>query len=175
MLCTGTDTIVEGYRLNPSQEFPMSLIGQKAPDFTLLDTGLESTQLSTLQGKKVVLAFYPGAFTGVCEKEVCAFRDAMASFNDLNTTVLGISVDSPFSNGAFASKNSLNFKLLSDYTRSTVHAYGIPFENFAGMDGYVSANRAVFVIDETGTVTYEWIAPNLGTEPNYEEVQAAVA
>jgi len=153
----------------------MSLVGQQAPDFTLLDTGREATQLSALRGSKVVLAFYPGAFTGVCEKEVCAFRDAMSSFNDLNVTVLGISVDSPFSNGAFSAKNNLNFKLLSDYSRSTVHAYGIPFENFAGMEGYVSSNRAVFVVDETGAVTYEWIAPNLGTEPNYEEVKAAVA
>ena len=152
----------------------MSLLGQTAPDFTLLDTSKEATTLSDFRGKKVVLSFYPGAFTGVCTNQACGFRDAMAALNDLNATVLGISVDSPFSNGAFAEKNNLNFKLLSDYNRETVHAYGIPFENFAGMAGYVSSNRAVYVVDENGVVIYEWLAPNLGTEPNYDEVVAAI-
>ncbi len=153
----------------------MSLHGQNAPDFTLLDTGREAVSLSTFRGSKVVLAFFPGAFTGVCTQEMCTFRDSLASFNALGATVLGICVDSPFANGEFAKKNDLNFKILSDYTRSTAEAYGIPFDNFAGMDGYVAANRSVFVIDENGTVIYEWVAPNLGTEPNYDEVQAAVS
>ncbi len=153
----------------------MSLVGQAAPDFNLLDTAREATQLSALQGGKVVLAFFPAAFTGVCSKEVCAFRDSLASFNALNATVLGISVDGPFSNAAFATQNDLNFKVLSDYTRSTVRAYDIALENFAGMEGYVASNRAVFVVDETGTITYEWIAPNPGVEPDYDAVKAAVA
>ena len=153
----------------------MSLLGQSAPDFNLLDTGRETVSLSELRGGKVVLVFFPAAFTGVCEKELCSFRDALAKFNDLGSTVLGISVDSPFSNAAFASKNDLNFKVLSDYTRSAITAYDIQVENFAGMAGYVAANRAVFVVDEQGLVTYEWIAPNLGTEPNYDEVRDAVS
>ena len=153
----------------------MSLLGQTAPDFTLLDTGREAVTLSDLRGKKVVLAFFPGAFTGVCTKEMCSFRDALSHFNDLGATVLGICVDSPFANGEFASKNDLNFKILSDYSRSTTEAYGIPFDNFAGMAGYVAANRSVFVVDEAGNVSYEWIAPNLGTEPNYDEVKAAAS
>jgi peroxiredoxin len=153
----------------------MSLLGQSAPDFTLLDTGREAVSLSTHRGSKVVLAFFPGAFTGVCTKEMCAFRDALSNFNDLGATVLGICVDSPFANGVFTTQNDLNFKILSDYDRSTVNAYGIAFDNFAGMDGYVAANRSVFVLNEEGTVTYEWIAPSLGTEPNYDEVKAAVA
>ena len=152
----------------------MSLLGQTAPDFTLLDTTKEATTLSDYRGKKVVLSFYPGAFTGVCTNQACGFRDAMSALNDLNATVLGISVDSPFSNGAFAAQNNLNFKLLSDYNRETVNAYGLPFENFAGMAGYVSSNRAVYVVDEDGVVIYEWLAPNLGTEPNYDEVVAAI-
>ena len=153
----------------------MSLLGQTAPDFTLLDTGREAVALSALRGNKVVLAFFPGAFTGVCTQEMCSFRDALSQFNDVGATVLGICVDSPFANGEFSSKNNLNFKILSDYSRSTTNAYGIPFDNFAGMAGYVAANRAVFVLDENGTVTYEWVAPNLGTEPNYDEVKAAAS
>jgi peroxiredoxin len=153
----------------------MSLIGTTAPDFTLPNTAKEAISLSGLRGKKVVLAFYPAAFTGVCEKEMCTFRDSLSALNDLNATVLGISVDAPFSNGAFAAKNSLNFDLLSDYSRSTVSAYGVALENFAGMAGYTASQRAVFIIDEGGTVIYEWIGPNPGVEPDYAEVQAALA
>jgi peroxiredoxin len=152
----------------------MSLIGQNAPDFSLLNTAREEVTLSELRGQKVVLAFFPAAFTGVCEKELCTFRNSLADMNALGGTILGISVDSPFANQAFATKNEINFPILSDYTRSTVNAYGIAFENFAGMAGYIAANRAVFVVDQTGSVTYEWIAPNLGTEPDYAAVQAAL-
>ena len=153
----------------------MNLIGQTAPDFTLLDPAREAVSLSDFRGKKVVIAFFPGAFTGVCTQEMCAFRDNLTNFNDLGAVVLGICVDSPFANGEFTTKNELNFKILSDYSRSTTQAYGIPFDNFAGMEGYVSANRAVYVLDENGVVTYQWLAPNLGTEPNYDEVKAAVS
>ena len=73
----------------------MSLVGQTAPDFSLLDTGRETVNLSALRGGKVVLAFFPAAFTGVCEKELCTFQDALANFNTLGATVIGISVDSP--------------------------------------------------------------------------------
>jgi peroxiredoxin len=152
----------------------MSLMDQTAPDFTLFNTAKEGVTLSKLRGQKVVLAFFPAAFTGVCEKELCTFRNNLADLNAVGGTVLGISVDSPFANKAFATKNEINFPILSDYTRSTVNAYGIAFDNFAGMAGYVAANRAVFIVDETGTVTYEWIAPNLGTEPDYAAVQAAL-
>jgi peroxiredoxin len=152
----------------------MSLLGQTAPNFTLLNTEREAVTLGDLRGGKVVLAFFPGAFTGVCTAEMCAFRDSLAHFNDLGATVLGICVDSPFANEVFAQTNDLNFPILSDYKRSTLDSYGIAFDNFAGMDGYVAANRAVFVIDANGTVTYEWFAPNLGAQPDYEEVKAAV-
>ena len=126
----------------------MSLLGKSAPDFTLPNTARVAITLSELRGKKVVLAFYPAAFTGVCEKEMCVFRDRLSSLNDLNATVLGISVDSPFSNGAFATRNELNFDLLSDYTRSTVQAYGVSLNDFAGMTGYTASKRAVFIVNE---------------------------
>ena len=152
----------------------MSLIGQPAPDFSLPNTSKEAIRLSSLRGSKVVLAFYPAAFTGVCTKELCTFRDSLSAFNDLNAKVLGISVDSPFSNGAFASQNDLNFDLLSDYSRSTVQSYGVALENFAGMEGYTASQRAVFVVDEDGNIAYEWIGPNPGVEPNYDAVKAAL-
>ena len=153
----------------------MSIIGQSAPDFTLLNTARESVSLRALRGQKVVIAFFPAAFTGVCKKELCTFRDALADLNSLNATVLGVSVDSPFANAAFASENALNFPVLSDYTRDAVNAYGIPVADFAGMAGYTAANRAVFVVDAAGQVIYEWIAPTLGDEPDYAAVKAAIA
>ncbi len=152
----------------------MSLLGTTAPDFALPNHKREVVSLSSLRGKKVILAFYPAAFTGVCQKEVCAFRDALADLNNANATVLGISVDAPFANAAFAEKNALNFALLSDYNRAAVEAYGVAHNDFAGMPGYTAAKRSVFVVNEEGQVTYEWIAPNPGVEPDYEAVSAAV-
>ena len=94
--------------------------------------------------------------------------------NGLNATVLGVSVDAPISNGAFASANGNAFELLSDYSRSAVAAYGIALKDFAGMSGYTASQRAVFVIDETGGVIFEWIADNPGQEPDYAAVQGAL-
>lgn len=152
----------------------MSLVGQTAPDFTLLDHARQAVTLSALRGKTVVLAFYPAAFTGVCEKELCTFRDSLSALNDANATVLGLSVDAPFSNAAFAGKNGVNFPLLSDYARQAVTAYGVAHEDFAGMKGYTAAKRSVFVVNPDGVVTYEWIAPNPGVEPDYDAVKKAI-
>ena len=152
----------------------MSLIGQAAPVFTLLSHKREKISLESYRGKRVVLVFYPAAFSGVCEKEVCAFRDSLANLNSLNAEVIGISVDAPFSNAAFATKNNLNFNLLSDYSRQTVNAYGVALPDFAGMPGYVASKRAVFVVDENGVVIYEWVGPNPGVEPDYAAVEAAL-
>ena len=147
-------------------------VGQQAPDFKLYDTDRKERSLSEFRGKNVVLAFYPGAFTGVCTTEVCTFRDRMDRLNSLNSQVLGISVDGAFAQKVFSDQNNLNFPLLSDFQRQTVNDYGVTLPNFAGMDGYVAAQRAVFVVDNSGVVRYKWIAPNPGVEPNYDEVQA---
>lgn len=152
----------------------MSLVGTTAPDFTLLDGGRKPVALSSLRGKKVVVAFFPAAFTGVCTKEMCTFRDSLALLNDLEATVLGISVDAPFSNAAFAEKNALTFPVLSDYARTATQAYGVALENFAGMPGYTASKRAVFVVDAGGRVIYEWVGPNPGVEPDYDAIQAAL-
>ena len=153
----------------------MSLIGNAAPNFNLFDTARDQVSLEGLRGKKVVLAFFPAAFTGVCEKELCTFESGLSGFEALNAVVLGISVDAPFSNAAFAAKTGASFPLLSDYDRSTVEAYGVALHDFAGMPGYTASQRAVFIVSEDGTVSYEWIAPNPGVEPNYDEVRAALA
>ncbi len=149
-------------------------IGDTAPAFTLRATDKREVSLSEYEGKKVVLVFYPGAFTGVCDKEVCSFQDNMVALNDADATVLGISVDSPWANAEFARKYNLEFELLSDLDRTAVNAYDASFVGLGGLDGYVSANRVVIIIDEAGMVQYRWVAENPGVEPNYDEVVAAV-
>lgn len=149
-------------------------IGKKAPNFKLYDTDRKERSLSEFSGKKVVLAFYPGAFTGVCTKEMCSFRDSMSKFNNVNAQVIGVSVDPPFSNKAFVDQNKLNFPVLSDYNRQAVKAYDAYHENFLGLGGYTAAKRAVFVIDKDGVVRYRWVSDNPGVEPNYDEVLKAV-
>ncbi|MCA9552761.1 MAG: peroxiredoxin [Myxococcales bacterium] len=153
----------------------MVKVGDNAPAFEALNQKREKISLGGFSGKKVVLAFFPAAFTGVCEKELCTFRDSMANFNDMDAVVLGVSVDAPFSNAAFAERNSLNFDVLSDYDRKMVTAYGVAHHDFAGMPGYTAAKRSVFVIDGAGKLTYTWVADNPGIEPNYDEVKAAVS
>ncbi len=150
-------------------------VKSKAPDFTLLNTKRESVALGSLKGKKVVLAFFPAAFTGVCEKELCTFRDSMAELNGLNATVVGISVDSPFANGAFAEKNKLEYPILSDYNRTAVNAYGVGHADFVGMTGYTAAKRSIFVLDAEGTVIYKWVSDDPGKEPLYNEIKTALA
>tara|TARA_B100000886_G_scaffold139551_2_gene94388 strand:+ start:3466 stop:3927 length:462 start_codon:yes stop_codon:yes gene_type:complete len=148
------------------------MIGQNAPDFTLKNTAKEPISLSSYRGKTVILAFYPGAFTGVCDKEMCAFQDNMAKLNDAAATVIGISVDSPWANAEFARKYNLEFELLSDIDREVVTAYDAKFVGLGGIDGYVSANRVVIIIDKAGTIQHRWVAENPGVEPDYDALVA---
>ncbi len=150
-------------------------VGDKAPDFTLVDTEKKPRSLSEFLGGKLILAFFPGAFTGVCTKEMCTFRDSMSRFNELNAQVVGICVDAPFSNKAFATQNQLQFPILSDYSRSAVTAYGIVLNDFAGLTGYAAAKRSVFVLDKGGVVRYAWVSDNSGVEPNYDEVSKTLS
>jgi peroxiredoxin len=149
-------------------------VGDKAPDFTLPDTDLKQRSLKEFLGKKIVLAFFVGAFTSVCTKEMCAFRDSMARLIDLKAQVIGISVNDPFSNKEFAEKNRLTFPVLSDYNRQIIKTYGIEMHNFAGLDGYTVAERSIFIIDKDGTVRYVWMSEDPTVEPDYAEIEKAL-
>tara|TARA_B000000475_G_scaffold130595_1_gene105225 strand:+ start:1184 stop:1669 length:486 start_codon:yes stop_codon:yes gene_type:complete len=153
----------------------MVKVGDKAPDFTLKNTIKEAVTLSDYQGKTVILAFYPGAFTGVCDKEMCSFQEKLANLNDCNATVFGISVDSPWANAEFARRYNLEFELLSDLDRDVVELYDAKFVGLGGLDGYVSANRVVVIIGIEGTVQYRWVAENPGIEPDYDEITSFCA
>ena len=148
----------------------MSNINETAPDFNLKNTEKSDIALHSYRGKTVVLAFYPGAFTGVCDTEMCSLRDSMESFNDLNAIVMGISVDSPWANAEFAKKYEIKFELLSDYNRGVSKTFNMIFNGLGGLEGYECSNRGVVIIDREGIIQYRWVAENPGVEPNYSEI-----
>jgi glutaredoxin-dependent peroxiredoxin len=145
-------------------------LGEHAHNFTLFDIERKQRTLKEFLGKKTVLAFFPGAFTGVCTKELCAFRDSLANLERLNAQVVAISVDSPFANKAFADANKLTFPILSDYSRSTIKQYCGMHEDFAGLPSYTVSKRAIFVLDKNRVVKYVWISEDPTAEPLYAEI-----
>ena len=149
--------------------------GDTAPAFTLNTTDKSDVNRSDYSGQTVILAFYPGAFTGVCDKEMCAFQDNLAKLNESNAVVLGISVDSPWVNAEFARKYNLEFTLLSDLDREVVQAYDASFVGLGGIEGYMCANRVVVVIDKKGVVAHRWVAENPGVEPDYDAIVSFAA
>lgn len=148
-------------------------VGQSAPDVIVVNQDRKAVSLGEFRGKPTVLVFFPGAFTSVCTKELCSFRDSLARFNSVNAQVIGISVDSPYAQKAFADSNKLNFNLLSDFNRRAVKAFGIEDPNFGGGNLPGVAKRSVFVLDRDGVVRYKWVSDNPAIEPNYDEVADA--
>jgi peroxiredoxin len=151
----------------------MPQVGSVAPGFTLYDADKKERSLSEFltKGKRTILAFYPGAFTGTCTKEWCTFRDMFSDLQSLNGQLVGISVDAPFAQKAFAEKYNLNFPLLCDFKREVVHGYGIAWPNLSGVKGYETSNRAIFILDDNGKVVYAWTAPNPGELPDFEAIK----
>lgn len=149
-------------------------LGQQAPNFTLRDTEKNEVSLSQYAGKKVVLVFFPLAFTGVCTTELCSIRDSIATYNQLNAEVIGISVDSLFTLDKFKKEQSLNFTLLSDFNKEVSTAYGCLYENFV-LDMKGVSKRSAFVIDAQGAVQYAEVLESAGDLPNFDAIQACLA
>ncbi|WP_224447171.1 redoxin domain-containing protein [Haloprofundus salilacus] len=152
-------------------------VGDNAPDFTvpLADGDVGSFTLSNrLDEAPLVLAFFPAAFTGTCTTEMCTFRDRIANFDAIDASVYGVSIDTPFTLNEFRRQNELNFPLLSDTNRTLIDRYDVSMD-FASLGVYDVAKRAVFVVDDEGTVTYRWVSDDPGVEPDYEAVQTAAA
>ena len=147
-------------------------VGSKAPDFTLMNQDRQPVTLSQLRGRPVVLAFFPAAFSSVCEKELCTFRDAMAQLNKAKAQVLGISVDTFFALKAFQDQQKLNFPLLSDFNKQVIREYGAFNDDMIGLKGI--AKRSVFVLDKDGIVRYREILDDARNEPNYQKVYDAL-
>ncbi len=153
-------------------------VGTKAPDFTLKTKSgeeLKDVRLNDLIGKrKLVLLFFPLAFTGVCTQELCDVSEGgMAPYRELNADVYGISVDSPFAQEAWAQKEGITVPLLSDLDKKVIKAYDVVFPGLAGIGD--TAARAAFVIDTQGKIVYAEQTPTPKDLPNFKAIQDALA
>jgi len=148
-------------------------VGSKAPDFTLVNEERQPVKLSEQRGRPVVLAFFPAAFSSVCTKELCTFRDSLSRLNQAQAQVYGISVDTFFTLKAFHDQQGYNFPLLSDFNKTAIRDYGVFNEDMIGLKGI--AKRAVFVIDKDGIVRHREVLEDARNEPNYDAVFKTLA
>ncbi len=149
-------------------------IGQSAPDFTLFSSDKKEVTLSDYRGQNVVLLFFPLAFTGVCTAELCAMRDDIATYSNLNAQILAISIDTPQTLAKFREEQHFNFPLLSDFNKSAATSYDCLYETFVmGMKGV--AKRSAFVVDKEGVICYAEVLESAGDLPNFEKVRETLA
>jgi glutaredoxin-dependent peroxiredoxin len=148
-------------------------VGMPAPDFMLVNQDRQKVTLSALRGTPVVLAFFPAAFSSVCTKELCTFRDSLGQLANAGAKVFGISVDTFFTLKAYHDQHELTFPLLSDFNKQTIRDYGVFNEDMIGLKGI--AKRAVFVIDRDGIVRHREVLEDARNEPDYSRVFASLA
>lgn len=151
-------------------------IGSQAPDFTLptkTDNGIKEIKLSQILGESmVVLLFFPFAFTSVCTDEMCSVSSNLNAYEGLNAQVLGISVDSPFTQEVWALQGDIRFPLLSDFNKAVIQAYDVFYEDFLGLK-YV-AKRAAYVIQKNGKIAYAWASDDPKQLPDFDVIQATL-
>ncbi len=152
-------------------------VGTKAPDFTLKSkqaTGLVDVKLSNNFGKKnTVLLFFPAAFTGVCTTELCDVTAGLSMYSGLNAEVIGISIDTPFAQEAWAQKEKIGITLASDLNKTVTNQYDVLFQMLAGIGD--TAARAAFVIDKNGIIQYSERTPTPKDLPNFTAVKETLA
>lgn len=148
--------------------------GDKAPGFSLPDGKKQRVNLKDYKGRNVLILFFPLAFTSTCEAEMCNVRDNFDKYADLDTAIVGISVDSYATLRRYGEEYGLNFPLLSDFNKETARAYGCLYEEFGpGMRGV--AKRAAFVVDRTGYVRYVEVLENAGDLPNFTTIREVIS
>ena len=149
-------------------------VGSKAPDFTLTNQDRQPVTLSEQVAKgPVVLAFFPAAFSGVCQKEMCTFRDSMGELKHVSAQVMGVSTDTFFALKAWDDQQKLGFPLLSDYNKDVIRKYGVVNPDMIGLKDI--SKRAVFVIDKNGVVRHREVLDDARNEPDYGKVKSALA
>src|SRR5436305_11371255 len=148
-------------------------VGSKAPDFTLKSkqaSGVVVIKLSNNLGKKnTVLLFFPAAFTSVCTQEMCDITAGLNGYSGLNADVIGISVDTPFAQEAWAQKEKIGITLASDLNKEVTKKYDVLFPMLAGIGD--TAARAAIVIDKNGVVQYSEQTPTPKDLPNFTKVK----
>ncbi len=148
--------------------------GSKVPVFSIVDTDKQPFTNETIAGKRTLILFFPAAFTGVCTAELCAMRDDIARYNNLNVNVVGVSTDTVFTLIKFKEEQQLNFLLASDYNKEMCAAFGAQYTEFVlGMKG--TAKRSAFIIDTDGTVRYAEVLEKAADLPNFEAIMATLS
>lgn len=152
----------------------MLKVGDKAPVFKLPDSnGNEQSLTDFLNGKKIVILFFPVAFSDICTEEMCNVRDNMKMYRSLDATVIGISVDSIFTLKAFKKARNLNFRLLSDFNKEVSRQYDVLYDNYYGMKGV--SKRASFVIDRDGFIKYVQVLEDSGDLPDFKAILKSIS
>ncbi len=148
-------------------------IGQAAPDFKLFNTEKKEVALADFKGKNLVILFFPQAFTGTCTTELCSIRDNYNIYSSLNASVVGVSVDSLFTLGAFKKEQNYQFDLLSDFNKEVCIKYDSLIEEFVfGMKGV--SKRSAFVIDKDGILQYAEICDKVTDLPSFDAIKACL-
>lgn len=151
-------------------------LGQKVPEFVLFDSEKKERKLSEfIQRGPVTLLFFPFAFSGVCDREMCTFRDSVAVTTQRVGTVIGISTDSIFTLKVFGETYNLGFPLLSDYNKRVIKIFDVAQDPWVEFGYKGVAKRAAFVIDIRGVLRYRWVSDDPGREPPYDEINAVLA
>lgn len=147
--------------------------GDAAPGFTLPSAPGKDIDVGALIGReRVVLLFFPLAFSPTCTSELCTFRDRWSEFAELEASVFALSVDSPFVTDLFRREEEIPFPVLSDFNREVAARYGVLYEELLGLEGV--GKRSVFVIGRDGRVVYRWVSEDPGVEPDYDAVREAI-
>ncbi|MXZ11315.1 MAG: redoxin domain-containing protein [Gemmatimonadetes bacterium] len=151
-------------------------VGDQAPDFTLKSKSgddMNDISLSDYRDEKnVVILFFPLAYTGVCTDEMCSVSAGLADYDALDAQVLGISVDSPFAQEAWAEKEGITIPLLSDFNKEVSAAYGSQFEDLIGFKGV--AKRSAFVVDKSGVVRFASVSDDPTELPDFDAIKACL-
>ena len=145
-----------------------------APVFSLYDSEKKKVSLTDFRGQNILLLFFPLAFTGTCTKELCSIRDSLERYNNLDTQVLGISVDSLYTLARYKADQNLNFPLLSDFNKIVSELYGSLYETF-GFEMQGVSKRSAFVVDREGIIKYAQVLENASEVPDFDKIQEKLA
>ncbi len=145
----------------------MPSVGDIAPEFEMKNQQAQMVTLSSMRGKKVLLAFFPYAFSGTCSVEFGCFRDDLSQFKSKNVEVVGVSVDSHHAMRAFSEAMKIEHPMLSDFSKAASRAYGV-----LRSDG--ASERAYFVVDEQGKIIFKHVMEALGQRLENSDLLAAL-
>ena len=149
-------------------------VGQAAPEFTLYNTDKNKVSLAGYRGKNILLLFFPQAFTSTCTKELCAVRDDIGRYSNINAEVIGISVDSLFTLNKYKEEQQYNFSLLSDFNKEVSALYGALYTDWI-LDMKGVSKRAAFIVDKHGMLAYTEVLESAGEMPDFTAINEKIA